>query len=83
MLRILAIVVCLPLLAILGYWASALGEWTTLVLVALLLVWLVVLIREVVNQSKVNCPQCKGIYSRGKYLSNCPHCGLRMLQENP
>lgn len=83
MLRILAIVVCLPVLAVLGYLASGLGEWTTLVLIALLLVWVAVLIREVVKQSKVACPQCQGAYSRGKYLSNCPHCGLRMLQENP
>ena len=37
MLRVLAIVVCLPVLAVLGYLASGLGEWTTLVLVALLL----------------------------------------------
>jgi len=28
-------------------------------------------------------PLCHTRYSRGKYLVNCPHCGLRMLQDDP
>lgn len=83
LLRILVIVLCLPVLAALGYVTSRFGEWTTIALVVLLVAWLVALTLAVVQQSRVTCPQCTGRYSRGKGLSNCPHCGLRMLQENP
>ncbi|HEY0931216.1 MAG TPA: hypothetical protein VGE27_14945 [Gemmatimonas sp.] len=48
-----------------------------------LIVWLVVFTRLVLRSTGVICPRCGAKYSRGKYLPNCPGCGLPMLQENP
>ena len=49
----------------------------------LLAIWLVVFIWAAVRSSRVSCPRCSTVYSRGKGLSNCPKCGLRMLQDGP
>jgi len=80
---LLLIGVVLPCLALVAYGLSQITEYAVPLQIALLLAWLVVLTRLLLRQSKVPCPRCGEIYSRGKYLSNCPKCGLRMLQEDP
>jgi len=49
----------------------------------LLAVWLIAFTWTALLSSRVVCPRCNTQYSRGKGLSNCPHCGLRMLQDEP
>ncbi|MBK6471246.1 MAG: hypothetical protein IPF94_11085 [Betaproteobacteria bacterium] len=80
---LLLIGVGLPGLALVGYGLSQVTEYAVPLQVALLVLWLVALTRLLLHQSKVPCPRCGETYSRGKYLSNCPKCGLRMLQEDP
>ena len=82
-LRLFAILLCLPLIALLGFGLSQVTQWAVHVVVGLLLAWLVVLTRLALRSSKVVCPRCTTVFTRGKYLSNCPQCGLRMLQEDP
>lgn len=73
----------IPGLALVGYGLSQVTEYAVPLQIALLVLWLVVLTRLLLRQSKVPCPRCGETYSRGKYLSNCPKCGLRMLQQDP
>ena len=49
----------------------------------LLIVWLVVFTLVALRYSRVTCPRCNTVYSRGKGLCNCPQCALRMLQDEP
>lgn len=81
-LRFLGFLLLLPLVALLGYGLSSLGTWSFYVTLALLLLWLLGFVRLALISAKVPCPQCGATYSRGKYLVNCPKCGLRMLQES-
>src|SRR5688572_4006358 len=32
---------------------------------------------------RVVCPECGGVYRRGKWGGSCPTCGLGLLQEDP
>ncbi len=82
-LQILGVVACLPGIALIGYWLSSRTPWALAMLGALLVAWLTFLVRLAIRSTKVCCPQCGAHYSRGKYVSNCPQCGLRMLQEDP
>lgn len=59
------------------------GNYPAYVHIGLLLLWLVTFAAVAVRYSRVVCPKCATIYSRGKGLCNCPRCGLRMLQEEP
>ena len=80
---LLLIGVGIPGLALVGYGLSQVTKLAVPLQIALLGLWLVALTRLLLRQSKVPCPRCGETYSRGKYLSNCPKCGLRMLQEDP
>lgn len=82
-LQLLRFLLLLPLIGAIGYGLSTLGDWSIYVTLALLFVWLVIFTRLVLRSTKVICPQCSTAYSRGKYLVNCPNCGLRMFQEDP
>lgn len=73
----------LPSVAALGYLLSPLTNVTTSVLLLAIAAWLAALTVLVVRGSRVECPRCQARYSRGKYLVNCPQCGLRMFQEKP
>jgi len=46
-----------------------------------LLLWLIAFTALAVRYSRVVCPRCDTTYSRGRWLCNCPKCGLRMLQD--
>lgn len=81
--QLLGLVLLLPAIALLGYGLSYLTELAIPILLVLLLAWLVLLTRLALRSTKVLCPRCSAVYARGKYLSNCPQCGLRMLQEEP
>ena len=81
--QLLGVLLCLPLIALLGFGLSQVTRGAIPVVVGLLLAWLLVLTRLALRASKVQCPHCPMVHSRGKYLSNCPQCGLRMLQEDP
>lgn len=80
---LLLIGVGLPCLALVGYGLSQVTQHAVPLQIALLVVWLVAVTRLLLRQSKVPCPGCGEVYTRGKYLCNCPKCGLRMLQEDP
>jgi ribosomal protein S27AE len=73
----------LPLLALLGYAMPERGGWSIFVILALLLVWLLGIVRLALRATKVSCPACLTVYARSKYRMHCPHCGLRMFQEDP
>jgi Mn2+/Fe2+ NRAMP family transporter len=81
--RMLGVLLCLPIIALVGYGLTQFTEWALPALGVMLVAWLVVLVRLALSSSKVPCPRCSTVYSRGKFLCNCPHCGLRMLQEDP
>jgi hypothetical protein len=81
--QLLGFLLVVPLIALLGYALSTITDWSFHVTITLLLVWMVLFIRLAVRASKVTCPQCSAVYSRGKYLVNCPKCALRMLQDDP
>jgi cobalamin biosynthesis protein CobD/CbiB len=81
-LHLLGVLLVLPVIATLGYALSQFTDWATPVVGGLLIVWLLAFISLALRSSKVLCPRCSTSYSRGKYLSNCPKCGLRMLQED-
>jgi hypothetical protein len=72
----------LPSVGLAGMLLGPLDNVDTAILGGLLLAWLIALVKVVLHFSKVSCPRCGTRYSRGKYLSNCPSCGLRMLQED-
>lgn len=59
------------------------GRYPIFLHVALLLIWLVIFTALLIRHSRVVCPRCGTRYSRGKWLCDCPKCGLRMLQEEP
>lgn len=82
-LALLAFLLLLPLIALLGYAMSAITDWSVHITVVLLIVWLAMFTRLAIRASKVPCPRCSAVYSRGKYLVNCPQCGLRMFQDEP
>ena len=82
----------LALLLVLGLPTTALvalavervtGEFPALLQLGLLAIWLVVFTVAAIRASRVPCPRCETVYSRGKGLCNCPGCGLRMLQDDP
>lgn len=73
----------IPTIALVGFLLQPLSHLRTALLVSVAAVWLVLLAGIVVRSSRVDCPRCATRYSRGRFLSNCPTCGLRMLQENP
>lgn len=81
-LRLLGVLLLLPVIALVGYGLSGFG-WGLYVLLALLAAWLVLFTRLALRATPVTCPQCAATYTRGKYLVNCPQCGLRMFQEDP
>jgi hypothetical protein len=81
---LLLIAIGLPGTALVAYLISLVtGEYPALIHLGMLGAWLVLFTTLAVRASKVVCPQCGTVYSRGKSLSNCPHCGLRMLQDEP
>lgn len=59
------------------------GTYPVVLHLSLLVAWLVAFTWLLVRSSRVGCPRCGARYSRGKWLSNCPQCDLRMLQEEP
>lgn len=73
----------LPAIAFVGYALSKSTELAIPIEIALLIAWLVVFTRMMLRQSRVQCPRCSEIYSRGKGLCNCPKCGLRLLDDGP
>jgi len=80
----LLIVVGLPSTALIAFAVGRVtGDFPAYLQLGMLAVWLVVLVFTALRASRVICPRCDNVYSRGKYLSNCPKCGLRMLQEDP
>jgi hypothetical protein len=76
------VVVGLPGIAGFGAVLEPLGTLDVVVVLIAVSGWIAALVGTVMHYSRVHCPKCAGWYSRGKYLSNCPHCGLRMLQED-
>ena len=59
------------------------GGYPVYLHIALLVAWLIVLIRIALRSSRVTCPKCGTDYARGKWAIPCPNCGLPMLQEEP
>jgi cobalamin biosynthesis protein CobD/CbiB len=82
-LRLLGTLLLLPVIGLIGYALWPVTRWAFPVVGSLLLLWLVMFTTLALRSTKVPCPRCATIYSRGKYLCNCPKCGLRMLQEDP
>lgn len=80
----LLLVLGLPGTALVAYGVGQFtGEYPFHVHAGLLVAWLVAFASLAIRYSRVVCPRCRARYSRGKWLSNCPQCGLRMLQEDP
>ena len=80
----LLLVLGLPGTALVAYGVNQLtGEYPFYLHLGLLSVWLVAFTWLAIRYSRVICPRCRTQYSRGKWLSNCPRCGLRMLQDEP
>ncbi len=73
----------LPAIAFVGYALSSTTDLAIPIEIALLVLWLVGFTRMAIRQSRVTCPRCAEIYTRGKGLRDCPRCGLRMLDEGP
>lgn len=82
-LRLLGVMFSLIPIGVVGFLLPQSDEWPLAVVVALLLAWLTVFVRTLLKSCKVDCPRCATVYTRGKYLRDCPQCGLRMLQEDP
>ena len=82
MLLLFAVGLPLTALAALGV-EKVLGSYPVYLHIGLLLVWLVAFTALAVRHSRVVCPRCGTKYSRGRWLCDCPKCGLRMLQEEP
>lgn len=80
---LLVIAVGVPSAAVVGMLLEPLDSIDTCVLIALLVGSLIAFTIILIRFSKVLCPRCQTEYSRGKFVTNCPKCGLRMLQENP
>jgi hypothetical protein len=81
-LQLLGILLLLPVLALVTYGLSLATAWATPIQIVLLVAWLALLVRVALRASKVACPRCATVYSRGRGLCDCPACGLRMLQED-
>ena len=82
-LQLLAVLICLPAITAAGYGLSQITELAFPIFGILLVAWLVVFTILAVRSTKVPCPQCSSVYSRGMYLATCPSCGLRMFQADP
>lgn len=83
-LRVLAVLVGgLGGIALLGFLLGPLTDVRMAILGGALVVWLVGFIGMAVRANGVVCPRCSTKYARGKYLTACPQCGLKMLQEDP
>lgn len=72
-----------PAIAATGYLLSPLDDMRTAVLLTVIVAWLAAVTVLAVRGSRVDCPRCGTRYSRGRFIVNCPTCGLRMLQEDP
>lgn len=59
------------------------GDYPFVLHAGLLIAWLVAFTLLAIRYSRVTCPRCRTTYSRGRWPSNCPRCGLRMLQDDP
>ena len=74
----------LPLTALVALGVQRLtGEYPFHLHISLLIAWLVAFTALAVRYSRVVCPRCDEKYSRGRWLCDCPKCGLRMLQDEP
>jgi len=74
----------LPATALVAYGVGQLtGEYPIRLHLGLLVVWLVATTLVAIRYSRVRCPRCGTTYTRGKWLCDCPQCGLRMLQDDP
>lgn len=73
----------IPAIAAFGHFLAPLDNFRTALLLTAILLWLAGLVTLVLRHSRVVCPRCDTPYSRGKFVVNCPKCGLRMHQENP
>jgi hypothetical protein len=78
----LLLVVGLPFSALVAIGVGRVtGSYPVYLHLVLLAIWLVVFTKAAIRASRVNCPRCKTVYSRGRGVSNCPQCGLGMLQD--
>ena len=82
-LRLLGVLLVLPVIALVGYGLSQLTAWATYVQGALIVAWIAVFVRLAIGGAQVECPRCNNTYARGKFIVDCPKCGLRMFQEDP
>lgn len=81
---LLLFAVGLPLTALVALGVQKLtGDYPFLLHISLLVVWLISFTVLAVRYSRVVCPRCSARYSRGKWLCDCPKCGLGMLQDEP
>ena len=80
---LLVLAVGLPAIAGLGYLLSPLDDLRTAFFLLVIVCWLVLFTTVILRGTRVLCPRCDTKYSRGKYLVNCPKCGLRMYQDAP
>jgi len=82
-LQVLALVgIGLPAIALCGYALAQLTVHATPLQLALIVAWLAAFARLLIRASKVVCPRCGTRYTRGKHLSDCPTCSLRMMQDD-
>src|SRR5690349_4151590 len=80
----LLVVLGLPGTALVAYGVDQItGAYPFNLHLGLLVAWLFAFAWLAIHASRVICPRCRAKYSRGKGLSNCPQCGLRMLQDEP
>ena len=80
----LLVVLGLPATGLVAYGVNQLtGEYPFYLHFGLLVAWLFAFTWVAIHYSRVTCPRCRTKYARGKWLSNCPRCGLRMLQDEP
>jgi len=74
----------LPATALVAFGVGRLtGGYPIRLHLGLLVVWLVATTLVAIRYSRVRCPRCGTTYTRGKWLCDCPQCGLRMLQDDP
>ena len=81
---LLLIAVGLPFTALVALGGKRLtGSYPIHLHIGLLALWIIAFTVLAIRYSRVSCPRCGTTYSRGKWLCNCPKCGLRMLQDEP
>src|ERR1044071_4887510 len=80
---LLVVGVGLPTAAGVGMLLEPMDTVDLVIFVGVLVLWLITLTMVLIRFSKVSCPRCQTQSSRGKYLTKCPSCDLRMLQEEP